>query len=180
MAMIRAAPTGRLAPVNVLRHLAGLVRRTLVGLAPRLARPDDAFALGWLEAAEADAYRAMDPRERDHACRVARRLLARHPDAEPRTVRAALLHDVGKSARPYRVWERVLVHVWTPASTTVERLPEPWRGAWRVHADHAALGAARLRALGVDGRVVELVARHHDPPGDDEELRRLAAADEAT
>jgi len=178
--MIRAAPTGRLAPVNALRHLAGLVRRTLVGFAPGLARPDDGFALGWLDAAEAEAYRGMDPRDRDHACRVARRLLARYPDAEARTVRAALLHDVGKSARPYRVWERVWVHLWTPDRATAERAPEPWRGAWRVHADHAALGAARLRDLGVDDRVVELVARHHEAPAGDEELRRLAAADEAT
>jgi putative nucleotidyltransferase with HDIG domain len=131
-------------------------------------------------AGEADAYRAMDPRDRDHACRVARRLLACHPDADPRTVRAALLHDVGKSERPYRVWERVLVHVWTPGRATAARFPAAWRGAWRVHAEHAALGAGRLRALGVDARVVELVARHHEAPAGDEELRRLAAADEAT
>ena len=178
--MIRGAPTGRLAPVNALRHLAGLVRRTLVGLAPGFARPDDAFALRWLAAREADAYRAMDPRDRDHACRVAHRLLARHPDAEPRTVRAALLHDVGKAERPYRVWERVLVHVWTPGPGALERFPAAWRGAWRVHAEHAELGAGRLRALGVDARVVELVARHHEPSAGDEELRRLAAADGAT
>lgn len=178
--MIRAAPTGTLAPVDALRHLAGLARRTLVGLSPGLARPDDAFALRWLEGGEAVAYRAMDARDRDHACRVARRLLARHPDAESSTVRAALLHDVGKAERPYRVWERVLVHVWTPAGDAAERLWEPLRGAWRVHAAHAALGAARLRALGVDERVVDLVARHHEPPADDEELRRLVAADEAT
>ncbi len=178
--MIRGAPTGRLAPVNVLRHLAGLVRRTFLGLAPGLARPDDAFALGWLESREADAYRAMDPRDRDHACRVAHRLLARFPDAEPRTVRAALLHDVGKAERPYRVWERVLVHVWAPGPATAARFPEALRDAWRVHAEHADLGARRLRALDVDARVVELVARHHGPPAGDEELRRLIAADEAT
>ena len=178
--MIRGPPTGRLAPVNAPRHLVGLVRRTLVGLAPGLARPDDAFALGWLEGREVDAYRAMDPRDRDHACRVARRLLARCPDAEARTVRAALLHDVGKAERPYRVWERVLVHVWTPGAPADVRFPAALRAAWRVHAEHAALGAGRLRALGVDPRVVELVARHHEAPDGDEELRRLIAADEAT
>jgi putative nucleotidyltransferase with HDIG domain len=166
--------------VNALRHLAGLVRRTLLGLAPGLARPDDAFALGWLVAGEADAYRAMDPRDRDHACRVARRLLAQYPGAQPHTVRAALLHDVGKAERPYRVWERVLAHVWTPGPATARRFPAALRGAWRVHAEHAALGAGRLRALGVDARVVELVARHHEAPAGDEELRRLIAADEAT
>ncbi len=178
--MIRVASPGRLAPVNAVRHLAGLVRRTLVGIAPGFARPDDAFALGWLEGRENEAYRAMDPRDREHACRVAGRLLALHPDAEPHVVRAALLHDVGKAARPYRVWERVLVHVWTPGAATAERLPRAWRGAWRAHREHAAVGATRLRRLGVDDRVVDLVARHHHPPGDDEALRRLAGADDGT
>lgn len=178
--MIRVASPGRLAPVNAARHLAGLVRRTLVGFAPGFARPDDAFALCWLEDREGEAYRAMDPRDREHACRVARRLLALHPDAEPHVVRAALLHDVGKAARPYRVWERVLVHVWTPGAATAGRLPTAWRDAWRAHREHAAHGAAWLLGLGVDVRVVDLVARHHQPPGRDEALRQLASADEGT
>ena len=178
--MIRVASPGRLAPVNAARHLAGLVRRTLVGFAPGFARPDDAFALRWLEDREGEAYRAMDPRDREHACRVARRLLALHPDAEPHVVRAALLHDVGKAARPYRVWERVLVHVWTPGAATAERLPRAWRDAWRAHREHASHGATWLRGLDVDARVVDLVARHHQPPGRDEALQRLANADEGT
>ena len=178
--MIRGASPGRLAPVNAARHLAGLARRTLVGLAPAFARPDDAFALRWLVGSEGEAYRAMDRRDREHACRVAQRLLALHPDAEPHVVRAALLHDVGKAARPYRVWERVLVHVWTPGTAMAERLPRAWRGAWRAHREHAAQGAAWLRGLGVDARVVDLVARHHQPPGRDKALRQLASADEGT
>ncbi len=178
--MIRVASPGRLAHVNAARHLAGLVRRTLVGFAPGFARPDDAFAQCWLEDREGEAYRAMDPRDREHACRVAQRLLALHPDAESHVVRAALLHDVGKAVRPYRVWERVLVHVWTPGAATAERLPRAWRGAWRAHREHASIGAAWLRGLGVDVRVVDLVARHHQPPGRDEALRQLASADEGT
>ena len=175
--MIRGPPTGTLAPVNRVRRLAGLVARTAVGLAPGFARPDDGFAASRLDGGELAAYRAMDPRDRDHACRVARRLLAMHPAAEPARVRAALLHDVGKAVRPYRVWERVLVHLWTPAPALAERFPPGLRAPWRVHRDHAAAGAERLRALGADPRVVDLVARHHEPPGDDEALAWLAAAD---
>ena len=176
--MIRVASTGTLAPVNAALRLARLVTRTARGLAPGLACPDDAFAEARLAGAELAAYLAMDPRDRDHACRVARRLLAAAPGAESAWVRAALLHDVGKAVGRYRLWERVLVHVWTPDEALAGRFPVALAEAWGRHRDHAVLGAARLAAAGVDPRVVELVARHHDPPGADEALRRLAAADE--
>jgi len=166
--------------VNGLRRVGALVARTLRGLAPGLARPADDWAAAWLEDGERAAYLAMDPRDRDHGCRVARRLLALHPQAEAIGVRAALLHDVGKSTRPYRVWERVMVHLWTPAAGTAERLPAAWQAVWRTQREHARIGAERLRDAGVDPRVVDLVARHHDPPGGDRVLAWLAEADQGT
>lgn len=164
--------------MNGLRRVGALVARTLRALAPGLARPADDWAAAWLEEDERAAYLAMDPRDRDHGCRVARRLLALHPEAEAIGVRAALLHDVGKSARPYRVWERVLVHLWVPSADAAERFPAAWRAAWRTQREHARIGAERLRAAGVDARVVQLVARHHDPPGDDRLLVWLTEADQ--
>jgi len=165
--------------VNAAGRLARLVARTARGVAPARAHPDDALAAAFLVGAEFEAYRAMDPRDRDHAGRVARRLLAELPEADPLWVRAALLHDVGKAAVPYRLWERVLVHLWTPEPALAARFPAPFAAAWRRHREHAARGAADLRARGVDARVVDLVARHHDAPAGDEALRRLARADEA-
>jgi putative nucleotidyltransferase with HDIG domain len=165
--------------VNAFLRMGRLVARTARGLRPGLARPDDAFAAHHLAGAELAAYRRMDPRDRDHACRVARGLLAAVPDADPLWVRAALLHDVGKSGVPYRVWERVVVHLWTPGEALLRRAPRVWAAAWRRHRDHAAVGAAALRAAGVDPRVADLVERHHRPSDGDEALRRLAEADEA-
>jgi putative nucleotidyltransferase with HDIG domain len=164
--------------VNPLSRLARLAARTVRGLSPAWAHPDDAFAASWLVGPEYDAYQTMDPRDRDHACRVARRLLAAAPAADPIWVRAALLHDVGKAVGPYRVWARVGVHLWTPDAASARAYPAAWREAWARHRDHAALGAAALRAAGVDERVAALVERHHEPPGDDEALRWLATADE--
>ena len=177
--MIRGASAGRLAPVNAFLRLLRLVARTARGIAPGLARPDDAFASLHLAGVELAAYRAMDPRDRDHACRVVRRLLAATPVTDPVWVRAAFLHDVGKSGVPYRLGERIVVHLWTPDEALLRRAPQGWAAAWRRHRDHAALGAAALRGAGVDPRVADLVERHHRPPGGDEALRRLAQADEA-
>jgi hypothetical protein len=62
--------------------------------------------------------------------------------------------------------------------TRARALPAGCAGAWRRHRDHAARGAAVLRAAGGDPRVADLVERHHRRPADDEALLRLARADE--
>ncbi len=155
-----------------------LLARTARAFAPALARPEDAFAEAWLPEPERALYRAMDVRDRDHGCRVARRLLRDHPDADPVWVRAALLHDVGKSVAPYRAWERIAVHL-----VRRDRRPNAPRGALgravERDRDHAAVGARMLAAAGADPRVVELVAEHHRPRTGDPAAAALAAADAA-
>jgi putative nucleotidyltransferase with HDIG domain len=152
-----------------------LLRRTLRALAPGVARPDDRWARSHLTPVEYDAYRRMDPRDRDHACRVARRLLQVHPDADALLLRAALLHDVGKAQRRYRLLERIAVHALPTPPAAFGGL----RSIWLAHRDHPRLGAAALRSLGVDPRVVELVERHHQHPAPNAALAALAAADES-
>lgn len=150
--------------------------RTARAFVPGLARPDDAFAASWLPRVEFDLYQRMDVRDRDHACRVARALLAQAPDADSTLVRAALLHDVGKADAPYRAWERIVVHVYTPASDRSWRAPtRAVANAWRRHRDHAARGAAMILAAGGDARVATLVRHHHDADGSEEAalLRRV-------
>lgn len=150
--------------------------RTVRAFVPGLARPDDAFAESWLPDVEHELYRRMDPRDRDHACRIARAVLDLDPDADATLVRAALLHDVGKADAPFRAWERIVVHLYTPS------VDPGWRvggaalaDAWRRHRDHAARGAEMILEVGGDERVADLVRRHHDEggPDDGELLRRV-------
>lgn len=142
--------------------------RTAQALVPALARPDDAFAATWLPPAELALYQRMDRRDRDHACRVARAVLALAPDADGVLVRAALLHDVGKADAPYRAWERIAVHVHTPPEEATERwYGRPLAAAWRRHRSHAERGAAMVLEAGGDPRVAELVRCHHDTAGPD-------------
>lgn len=154
-------------------------RRTVRGVHPALARPDDGWAEAWLPAAEARLYRRMDPRDRDHAVRVARGLLARHPGAPAEVVRAALLHDVGKSGRRYNVLERIATHLvrWRPAADGPSLVGA--RGAWRTAARHAEYGADLIHRAGGSARVAELVARH-ERPGEDAEAVWLWEADRRT
>ena len=151
-----------------------LAQRTLRALRPAAVDPDDAWARRRLSTPEYAAYARMDARDRDHVCRVAKRLAAR-ADTPERLVRAALLHDVGKAVRPYRLVERILVHALPIPPAAFGR----WREPWLVHRDHPHLGAAALRALGSDPQVIEWVERHHERPAPNEALAALAAADEA-
>ena len=155
-------------------------RRTARAFVPSLARPDDAFAAAWLPPEEHVLYARMDPRDRDHACRVARAVLALAPEADPLVVRAALLHDVGKAEAPYRAWERIAVHVYTPAEDVAERCyGRSLTAAWRRHRGHAERGAAIVLAAGGDARVAALVRAHHDADGPDG-LALLQRADART
>jgi hypothetical protein len=164
--------------VKPLAWYLNVVPRTVRAFAPALARPDDDFARGVLEGPELRLYLAMDPRDRVHAVAVARAYAARR-HGDRLGLRAALLHDVGKSTAPYRAWERILVHLYTPARLLDGDGGRGLAGAWRRHRLHPERGAAMIVAAGGDPDVADLVARHHRP-GSDSRLRLLAALDEGT
>ena len=153
--------------------------RTIRGVRPEWARPDDAWAELRLSEAEGRLYRAMDPRDREHAVRVARTLLRRRPDAADEVVRAALLHDVGKSLRPYRVHERVAAHLVRGGTPPSVPSLAGFAGARQLAAHHARYGATMIRDAGGDPRVAELVERH-DRPGDDAEAAWIRESDRRT
>ncbi|MHA0043430.1 HD domain-containing protein [Deinococcus sp. PEB2-63] len=145
---------------------AAKARRLLRSVNAEDAHPDDPWAEHLLTPAEQVVYRAMDPRDREHACRVTRHLLRDHPHADPELVAAALLHDCGKSLRPYSLWERVLVGL---IPNRLSRVLPPV-GAVGIRAHHPELGARLLAHAGARPRVARLVARHHHPGGDPEAM----------
>jgi putative nucleotidyltransferase with HDIG domain len=155
-----------------LRNLPGKVQRLARSVRPDQARPDDTWALSILNVGEARLYLGMDARDREHACRVTGALLAAHPGASPSLLAAALLHDCGKSLRPYRVQERVLVGL--VPNRLARWLPF---GPLYVRAEHPALGAELVRRMGGRARVAELIGRHHQP-GQDAEAELIHAFDE--
>lgn len=151
----------------------GKVKRLSRSLHEGAAHPDDAWALTLLTPAEALIYQHMDARDREHACRVTRRLVRNHPQASPELQAAALLHDCGKSVRSYRLWERVFVGL---VPHRISRMMPPM-GALGIRAHHPELGAQLLRKAGARPRVTQLVARHHHV-GNDAEAALLHHYDE--
>jgi hypothetical protein len=111
-------------------------------------------------------FRAMAPVDQAHCLRVAA-ALAQQGDAPPDLLRAALIHDAGKSAAHIAVWERVahvlILHL---APALVGRIGSPHEGFGHglyALAHHAETGAGLAAAAGFSPVVVSLVRGDGDP-----------------
>lgn len=153
-------------------------RRTLVTAFPRLARPDDDWAVRRLQPDEARLFLRLPPQERAHGVEVARRLLAAAPQASRELVTAALLHDVGKLGSPQFVLWRVLAHLLPEPRVPAEPRLRGLAGARQARKHHAMYGAELVRRAGGSDVVADLVERHHDDAAP--EVALLREADERT
>jgi hypothetical protein len=142
--------------MSAVSRAAHLARRFVGSLSRRPPPPsDEAWAVTWLTAAEANLWRQMSAPDRRHAIDVARRFAARAPGAERPAMAGALLHDVGKLDSGLGTFGRV-------AATLV---PRRWaRGRVARYHDHERIGAEMLVAAGSDPLTVALVARTDGTP----------------
>ena len=135
-----------------------------------------------LAPAQVALFSGMQPSEQAHAVSVYRQLVAQGETSSD-LLAAALLHDVGKSLSPLRLWERVLIvlaRAFFPAqSRRWGSLPAVGLGGWKhafvVAEQHPAWGAALAAEAGASPRLVTLIRLHQEaPPTEaDPETRRL-------
>ncbi len=168
----------------------GLVYRAgqfFQALAARPRSQDRALVEVHLPPALRPLFDTMSPADQAHGIRVLRALL-RQGEAHPDLLAAALLHDVGKSRVPLRLWERVVVvlaEVLLPGASAHwgRGRPRGWRRPFVVALQHPRWGAEMLAAAGASPLLQELVCRHQEPldgpPDDPTEvlLRKLQQAD---
>jgi exopolyphosphatase/pppGpp-phosphohydrolase len=137
-----------------------------------------------LSPAQMALFVGMQRSEQAHALEVYRQLVAQGETA-PDLLVAALLHDVGKSCRPLRLWERVLIVLTRavfPAQARRWGIVPPqaagritWKRAFVVAEQHPAWGAELAARAGTSPRAVALIRLHQDPlsPIVDAETQRL-------
>ena len=108
-----------------------------------------------------------------HAERTA--AVLRELGADEEVILAGLLHDRGKPADT-RLWHRIAGVLLGRIVPRVRERLSHGDSTFARYLDHARRGAAQAQIEGRSARVVRLIARHHEPPRDDDE-RLLARAD---
>ncbi|MER3419978.1 MAG: phosphohydrolase [Chloroflexota bacterium] len=151
--------------------------RRAVGARPCIE--DTALLARLLSPDELRLFWATSSRDQHHHLETLR-LLRRHGQVPQHLARAALLHDIGKGR--VRLYERVLYVLLAAAAPRLlaalirRERPGPLGALYRIH-HHPRRAVALLRPLGASQRELELILRHHEPPGADAELNALIAAD---
>ncbi len=149
------------------------VRQALANLAARMS-PDDWALVGRLLSLEEKAlFERMEAVDQRHSVQVARRLMESGA-TDPALLKAALLHDVGKSRCRIGILPRTLAVL---AAHVPGRLPSwlarecdrGWRLPFHVLARHHEIGAELLAQAGCDERVCRLVQLHQS------DIRRLGS-----
>jgi hypothetical protein len=148
-----------------------------------------------LTAPQLALFQGMQASERTHSLRVLQALLEQG-ETQGDLLVAALLHDVGKSRAPLRLWERIaIVLVKAVCPYCVKRWGEgsagDWRRNWRrtfvISARHPDWGAEMAAEAGASILTQALIRRHQEglpPPGDgpasleDRLLARLVEVDD--
>jgi hypothetical protein len=101
-----------------------------------------------------------------------------HPDVLLQ--QAALLHDLGKGVANFSIVERsltVFLRAVSPrALEALMRSRPPFARRYEIYADHAKIGAERLRAAGA-ADLAAIVAEHHATHPQSEVTRHLQRAD---
>jgi hypothetical protein len=133
---------------------------------------DMALVYALLTASQRTIFTQMQNSEQAHAVLVLRRLLDQHEDNQDLLV-AALLHDVGKSRFPLRLWERVVVvlaknlcpgcvQCWGEQDFGKGQIPHGWRRAFMIAAGHPDWGAEMAAEAGCSQLTVSLIRRHQE------------------
>ncbi len=167
--------------------LTGRIRQTLQ-FVTAWARPvSDETAREFLNQAEYSLFLKMRRPERQHHLRVFQDL-RRAGHQHPALLKAALLHDVGKTRFRFGLFQRVLVVVVRalfPAHFEQWGQAEPigWKRPFVVSARHPEWSAKMCEAIHMDALAVDLIRRHQsllpDPPQTEADclLALLKAAD---
>jgi putative nucleotidyltransferase with HDIG domain len=114
--------------------------------------------------------RESDTRHAERTAEVLREL-----GADEELILAGLLHDRGKPAQT-RLWHRIASVLLGRLAPGIRRRLATGESTFALYLDHARRGAAQAQIEGRSPRIVQLIARHHEPPHDADE-RLLARAD---
>ncbi len=110
--------------------------------------------------------------EQIHSIRVCKALMA-EGERDPDLLEAALLHDIGKTIYPLKIWERVWIVLTKEgreniqnsyrgiSASSLKQYPW-WKRAGIVAENHSEWGAQLLRGFQVNSQLIWLVQNHQE------------------
>jgi len=121
-----------------------------------------------LPASQQVLFGRMSASDQRHSLQVMQTVTAQG-ESDADLLAAALLHDLGKSFYPLRLWERpavVLIRHLRPLAADrwgrqTEGEPLGWRRPFVIYEQHAVWGARMAEAAGCSPRTVWLIRWHH-------------------
>lgn len=162
--------------MNAAARFPHLARRFFSAVSARVDPTEYDLVARYCSPAEQSLFRSMRLADQRHSLDLCRRL-ERDGHLDPDLLRAALLHDVGKSFGPLPLALRVFYALCRltspPFARWLARADHPtWRRPFYLAAHHAEIGARAARAAGSRPDVVALIGGH-ESPGCDERSRLL-------
>jgi|GEM_PF-83010 len=178
---------------NLTTRIAKRIRQFIRAVFSRMEPEDHETVKNYLDPGEKRLFYGMDPAVQKHCVNAAgtvQLLSARIPEIDcQKLIKAALLHDIGKTRGNLNLLSRagyVLVNTISPGLAArfaqkgpVTGLPG-WRNTFYIHLYHDEIGAAMAEDAGLDEDLVFLLRNHHnkDLAAVSKELSLLLEADE--
>ena len=148
----------------------GRIRQTIQFITAWIRPVRDSKAREYLTKAEYLLFLKMSRAERQHHLRVLNFLLKADHN-HPSLLKAALLHDVGKTRFRFTLPERVLVVIVKTLSPQKfeqwsQSAPQGWKRPFVISACHPVWSAEMGAAEGLDELALDLITRHQSPVPD--------------
>ena len=162
------------------------VKQVVAAVTAKITVEDKAVINRYLNTREQKLFWAMNVPDQRHVLNVAQTalLLGQHQQKIDMNllVKCALLHDVGKIKGDVSTIDKIITVLghklffqWT------KQWGRPGRGskldnlrhAFYTYYHHAELSSMLLKAIGAPAQMVEIVARHHKAPADDDPLELI-------
>lgn len=168
------------------------IKQFFRALSPRITEEDRAFVRQYLNIEESALFDNLTRYQKKHSIVVAQRMLGvirgSEEVNEKEAVKFSLLHDIGKSAVRFSLFDLVILAIFRKLFPGLyNKLAEKGEGSsnfllrkFYVHKFHGIIGAELLRRAGVEEKIVDLVKEHDKlpEPNDPLELMLLRQLDE--